>query len=126
MFTAIDYSNLGKSSFFTYSSPSKPPAMDVSIIPVRGNAGNANYITVLESDEDAVIPQYMNIDEEPDLLSQLDSDSKDIEESNEENKSQNQKKSIFSIGDDYINNFYIGSVTVVGLFILFRILQKTK
>lgn len=126
MFTAIDYSNLGKSSFFAYSSPSKPTAMDVSIIPVRGPAGNANYITVLESDEDAVIPQYMNIDEEDDLLSQLDSNSRDIEESNEENKSQNQKKSIFSIGDDYINNFYIGSVTVVGLFILFRILQKTK
>ena len=62
MFTAVNYSNLGKSSFFTYSSSSKIP-MDVSIIPVKNPDGNANYITVLESDTDAVIPQYMHIDE---------------------------------------------------------------
>jgi hypothetical protein len=97
--------------------------MDVSIIPVKGTEGNANYITVLDHNEDIVIPQYMHIDEEPDILSQLDLQSQNADDLTEEKKNQ---KSIFSIGDDYINNFYIGSVTVVGLFILFRILQKTK
>ena len=123
MFTAVDYSNLGKSTFFSYSSPRKTP-MSVSIVPVKNTDGNANYITILDSNEqeDAVIPQYMHIDEEPAILSQLDShvEEKEGSELNEE------KKSIFSIGDDYINNFYVGSVTIVGLFILFRLLQKTK
>lgn len=31
---------------------------------------------------------------------------------------------MFSIGDDVINNFFVGSVTVVGLFVLFSFLQK--
>lgn len=32
----------------------------------------------------------------------------------------------FSLGKDPIKTFYIGSVTVVGLFILYKILMKTK
>jgi len=32
----------------------------------------------------------------------------------------------FSLGKDPIKTFYIGSVTVVGLFILYKILTKTK
>ena len=32
----------------------------------------------------------------------------------------------FSIGKDPIKTFYIGSITVVGLFILYRILSKTQ
>ena len=44
------------------------------------------------------------------------------------NKPENKtcKNDPYSIGDNKIVKFYIGSVTVIGLFILFRIMQKTK
>lgn len=36
------------------------------------------------------------------------------------------KPDMFSIGSNTINHFFIGSMTVVGLFVLYRILQKNK
>jgi hypothetical protein len=36
------------------------------------------------------------------------------------------KKDEFSLDNDYIKTFYIGSITVVGLYILFRILDKSR
>jgi hypothetical protein len=33
---------------------------------------------------------------------------------------------IFSIGNDPIKTFYIGSITVVGLYLVYRILDRTK
>ena len=119
MFTAVDYSNLGK-SFFNYTNSYSKNTMDVSIVPVKNPDGNANYITLLDHEDDFEIPQYMQIEETPlDLFSQSD----EPESYSEETKNQ---LSAFSIGDSSINRFYIGSVTVVGLFILFRLLQKTK
>lgn len=36
------------------------------------------------------------------------------------------KKNPFRMGDDMVENFYIGSLSVVGLFILFRMMQKSR
>lgn len=33
---------------------------------------------------------------------------------------------IFDIGDNAINNLFIGSITIIGLFMLYRMLQKNK
>lgn len=44
----------------------------------------------------------------------------------ESGEEENQEKSIYSIGTNSVNGFFIGSVTVLGLFILYRLLQKTK
>jgi hypothetical protein len=49
------------------------------------------------------------------------SDTNDDEEKDDENKGGR-----FNFINDPINSFFIGSVTVVGLFVLFRLLQKTK
>ena len=37
-----------------------------------------------------------------------------------------EKNGRFNFINDPINSFFIGSITVVGLFVLFRLLQKTK
>lgn len=39
-------------------------------------------------------------------------------------KQTSETPNIFSVGDDNINNLFIGSITVVGLFVLFSLLQK--
>ena len=48
-----------------------------------------------------------------------DSDSDSVSESSENHK---KEKPIFSIGKNPINNIFIGSVTVLGLFLLYRVL----
>ncbi len=50
------------------------------------------------------------------------------EKQNPESSSQSSKKTTDSekTTDDYLFQFYLGSLTVVGLFILFRMIQKSK
>jgi hypothetical protein len=52
--------------------------------------------------------------------SDSESDYRDISGSNME------EKPIYSIGTSPVNHFFIGSVTVLGLFLLYRLLHKTK
>jgi hypothetical protein len=54
-----------------------------------------------------------------------ESDTEDISENRISHKTSNETP-IFSIGKNPVNGFFIGSVTVLGLFILYRLLQKTK
>jgi hypothetical protein len=42
------------------------------------------------------------------------------------NEESNNKNDIFGYVNNPINTFFIGSITVVGLFVLFRLLQKNK
>jgi hypothetical protein len=46
-----------------------------------------------------------------------------VEDSNEETKN---KVSMFDIGKNPVASFYIGSITAVGLYVLFCLLRKTK
>ena len=45
---------------------------------------------------------------------------------NETEEDDDSKNGTFNFVNDPINTFFIGSITVVGLFVLFRLLQKTK
>jgi len=47
-------------------------------------------------------------------------------DSESETGSESKEKPIYSIGKNPINNIFIGSVTVLGLFLLYRLLQKGK
>ena len=56
-------------------------------------------------------------------------DSSNNEEEEEEEEGEDDNKMIngtFNFINDPINSFFIGSITVVGLFVLFRLLQKNK
>jgi hypothetical protein len=65
-----------------------------------------------------VVPEDMHIIEHETIVMETDPAPAD--------SSENSKRGIFSIGDSYVNTFYVGSITVVGLFILFRMMQKSK
>jgi hypothetical protein len=83
----------------------------ISFLPVKNEKGNFNYIPVTpattKSDTNELAYKTANIP------------SFDVppEDNNRLNR--------FSIGEDMIKTFYVGSVTVVGLFILYRLLQKS-
>ncbi len=115
MFSSLDSSVLGKKNCgctkgFSYT-PSIIHPMDVEFVLIKNTSGTINYIPLIENgNENTVIPSELKIDE------------KAMDEPYEENK----KKDIYSLNNDYINTFYIGSVTVIGLYILFRMINKTK
>lgn len=70
----------------------------------------------------ALSPKDKNKDTHSDSDSYSDTGSvhRDISGSNME------EKPIYSIGTSPVNHFFIGSVTVLGLFVLYRLLHKTK
>jgi hypothetical protein len=53
-------------------------------------------------------------------------DSSDDEVDTSSNTVERKEVNIYSFGKDPVNQFFIGSVTVVGLFLLYRFLQKSK
>jgi hypothetical protein len=136
------FDNLGKPSainYNSYTSPLKSPTIDVSLIPVKNPSGNVQYISVIEEDETLILPEDMRVDLENDENDASSSQNTrkmaqmgpihaaaSHDDSDDENENKRRKKDVFYLGKDSINAFYIGSVTVVGLYILFRILQKTK
>lgn len=115
MFTTVQSYNLGKSTCINtkpyYSSMN---TMDVSFKPVKTPNGNANYIAILENDDENI----MVPDNEYDNKSESESDTS-------YNINHSDNLDIYTLGNDSIKSFYIGSITVVGLFILYRILDKT-
>jgi len=50
--------------------------------------------------------------------------SNDLSNNNYDISGQEQEKPLYSIGSSPINGFFIGSVTVLGLFLLYRLLKK--
>ena len=85
--------------------------------------GSVQYVAIIETGEELVI--------RPDSESDSESEAETHEELYEQGKvyaplvvSPKKTPDIFSIGEDPIKTFYIGSITVVGLFILYRMLSK--
>lgn len=93
--------------------PSTTNAMDVSFHPVMNDSGTQNYLALIDSNDNVKIPSYMKISDSNDSLDSLDSKN-------------DSKNDVFNTENDYIKTFYIGSITVVGLYILFRILDKSR
>lgn len=109
--TSLVKSTCGCAKGNTYT-PSTTNAMDVSFHPVMNDSGTQNYIALIDSNDNVKIPSYMKISHSNDSLDPIDS----LDSNND----------VFNIENDYIKTFYIGSITVVGLYILFRILDKSR
>ena len=103
------FSNLEK-RHTTFSCSDKP--MGISFLPVKNANGNFNYIPVTKPDTESDDPiQYKTANiPTPSFASPPPDDD---------------KLNRYSIGNDMIKTFYVGSVTIVGLFILYRLLQKS-
>lgn len=127
MYTSADI--LGKPITTPYK-PTIRPKMDISFIPVEQPNGNKNYIAVVDDDDVVGLPidtqctteiasvdtAFSKLYKEGGIYATPTPDADDDENN----------RDIFSLGKDPVKIFYIGSVTVVGLYILFRILSKTK
>jgi hypothetical protein len=120
MFSAMD--NLGNPYKQTTT-----PKIDVSFVPIKGH-GVKNYIAVVADDNDVGLPL-----DEPDVANSGTEFSKLYKQGGiyatptpDEDDDDEEIIDMFSLGKDPVKVFYIGSVTVVGLYILYRILSKTK
>jgi hypothetical protein len=118
MFSAIHSSALGKTGCSCAKGkpyiPSNNSSMDVSFHPIKNTTGTFNYVALIENENEKskiVIPKELKAEDEDCTYS--------------DNAIMN-TNDIFNLDNDYIKTFYIGSITVVGLYILYRILDKTK
>jgi hypothetical protein len=115
-------SQLGKPMETLYK-PSITPKTNVTFKPVKQSKGNVNYVAFIESESTVII-------EDADADTDSDSDTDSPDELYEKGKiysplaTSESANQIFSLGDDPIKSFYIGSVTIVGLFILYKMLIK--
>ena len=108
--------------------PTNVMKMGVSFKPVQQQNGNSTYVALVDDDNDVGLPIDNDCTIEDTEFSKLykkgeiyATPTPSDDDENDEND-----KNIFSLGQDPIKTFYIGSITVVGLYILFRILSKTK
>lgn len=120
--------SLEKSTVTPYKS-SMIPKMDVSFKPIQQANGNKTLVALVDEDGDIGLPidsectiadtEFSKLYKKGEIYATPTPDADDDD---------NDKKyrNVFSLGNDPVNVFYIGSVTVVGLYILFRILSKTK
>ena len=75
----------------------------------------------------AMTPSKNNVSDFSNNIVPLINEESDSEsETGSETKSDPKEKPVYSIGKNPINNIFIGSVTVLGLFLLYRLLQKGK
>jgi len=109
-YITLDSSNLG--SYALYVSENKQ-STDVEF---RPDLSKGYLSTVALSPKDKNKDTHSKSDSDSDA----GSDYRDISGSNME------EKPIYSIGTSPVNHFFIGSVTVLGLFVLYRLLHKTK
>lgn len=120
MFSAVD-------SLGTPYKPTMKPKMDVSFVPVKQQNGTKNYIALIDHDENVGLPidesetvnsgtEFSKLYKKGEIYATPTPDEDDDEKID----------NIFSLGNDPVKVFYIGSITVVGLYILYRILSKTK
>ena len=108
MFTAFD--NLGKNEVSSFSSPTK--ITTVSLLPAKNECGDLNYISLLGiKKEDEAFAQMYGYNDETIHPMDVNCD---------------EGGGVFSVGKDPIKRFYIGSLTVVGLFILYRLIKLNQ
>ena len=101
--------------------PSVIPKTDVVFRPIKQPSGNVQYVALIDSKEEII--------EEEETKEECDENTEFKQLYNSGNiyattQPSVDKKDPFSFGDDPIKTFYIGSITAVGLFILYRILTK--
>jgi len=89
-----------------------PNPLNVVFLPIMVN-GTSKYVTAATDNTDNEI-HVENMAEYSEEVIVIDSDKKSV------------STSIFDIGENPMTSFYIGSVTAVGLYILFCLLRKSK
>jgi len=89
--------------------PTNIPKMDVSFRPLTQPGGSTQYVAIIETEEELVIK---------------DDDCEEEEE--EDNTATRELKDPFSLGGDPIKTFYVGSITILGLYLLYKILNRAK
>jgi len=114
---------LEKPTATTYS-PTLVNKMDVLFKSVQQPNGNKTYIALVDDLNDEDAPLNNNCTVADTEFSKLYKQGEIYATPTPTNDDENDD--IFSLGNDSIKIFYIGSITVVGLYILFRILSKTK
>jgi hypothetical protein len=107
-------------SVSTYK-PTAVPTTAVSFKPVKNPVGNMNYVAFADPDTSDLgisISDYVN---------KYSSSNPFLSPGHDDDEDQDKKKerNLFSLDGDGINTFYIGSITVIGLFILYRIVSKS-
>jgi hypothetical protein len=90
--------------------PTAVPTKHFSIKPLKQPSGAIQYFALNSS-----VPGI--------TIDRVDTVLKDTKDKNETEK---KEEDTLSLGGDHIKAFYIGSATVVGLYILFRIITKTR
>ena len=130
MFTSAD--NLGKPTITPYKS-SFTPRLDVSFVPIKQSDGNESLVALVGDGEDIGLPidtictpDSDNVTNSGTEFAQLYKQGEIYATPTPDDDDDDSKRNLFSLGNDPVNVFYIGSITVVGLYILFRILSKTK
>ena len=106
-------SQIGKPMPTLYK-PTKIPNSDVTFRPIKQSSGDMQYVALIydsDDDDDHTDDESAELYEKNEIYTPLAT-------------SKPPKTNIFSLGPDPIKNFYIGSITVVGLFILYRIITK--
>jgi hypothetical protein len=95
--------------------PTNFPKLDVTFRPLTQPGGNKQYVALIETEEELVIK---------------DDESVGCQE--EEYKADTiyaptiKPEDPFSLGGDPIKTFYVGSITVLGLYLLYKILNSAK
>jgi len=93
--------------------PKDPNPLNVVFLPIM-KQNNVDYVTTVTDDAHDVKSIENVVHEKQKQIAAFD------------DEDPNDKPNIFNIGKNKMANFYIGSVTIVGLYILFRLLHKTK
>ena len=122
------FENLGKPNSLNRQAftPSQNPALDILFKPIKNPAGNVNLVPLVSTEEDKEDKEDKEETStptettEPVIQEEMTTCAAAYDEGNDDKKPNN----IFSLDNDPIKTFYIGSITVVGLFILYRMLTK--
>jgi len=107
--------NLGNNSK-SYT-PDYLKTTDISFAPIKNPAGNVNYIAVIDTEDDR-IPETE--------FTKLYREGEIYKKPAQQQECASPDSDPFYIGDDPIKIFYVGSLTAVGLYILYRILTKGR
>jgi len=111
--------------------PTTIQKMDVGFRPIVQPEGKLQYVAIIETGEDLIMDDSSDSESETqkkthDELYEKRKIYTPLVNSPNNCQDDSNKPDMFSLGNDPIKTFYIGSITVVGLFILYRILIKTK
>lgn len=94
------------------------PKMDVTFRPLTQPNGYKQYVALIETEEELVIKDDESVgcqEEEYKADSIYSPTTAPVE-----------PKDPFSLGGDPIKTFYVGSITVLGLYLLYRLLNRSK